>query len=159
MTFNLDKFGCEFYSGNAQKIAQACLKQDWDELKSGRLTTMFVGFPLCVRSLDFLLLPKAISQATKQSEVVFDELFEKIAGDEGTWGADLLPRNWVSSIAEISTESVIPVWQYWSNLNEQEYDFDEDWQSPDVVKSLFDLRQLCQLALSKNEDVVQLWIL
>ncbi len=158
MTYPLDNFGCEFYLGNAQVIGQACNQGKWKELHSGQFATIFVGFPQCVQSLDvLLLLSKAISEVTQQPEIVIDQLLKSVAGDEGTWGAEILPLNWIRSVADIPIEIVIPVWQCWKTLREQEYGFDEDWDSSNIVKSLFDLQLLCQLAISKNEDVVEVW--
>ena len=154
----LDKFGCEFYAGHARLIGQACAEGKWNELHSGQMAAMFVGFPPCVHSSDLLLLlPKAIHEVTQQPEVVLNDVLDSIAGDEGTWGAEALPTAWVRVIAEISVERIIEVWQRLLVIIEQEHGYDEDWQSPAVVQSLFDLNSLCRLARTNEEDVVHVW--
>ena len=84
-------------------------------------------------------------------------MLDSIAGDEGTWGAEALPTAWVRVIAEISVERIIEVWQRLLVIIEQEHGYDEDWQSPAVVQSLFDLNSLCRLARTNEEDVVHVW--
>jgi hypothetical protein len=156
----LDEFGCEFYSGEARLIGQACAQGKWADLHSGVIASLFVGFPPCVHSLDLLLLlPKAVSEVTGRPEVVLADILVKVAGDEGTWGAEILPPEWVHSVAEIPIERIVEVWQNLIIIREREYDYDENWQSPAVVRSLFDLNALCRLSLAKKEDAVHVWTL
>jgi hypothetical protein len=153
----IDEYGCEFYAGEAALIVRACAEGRWGELRSGVAADAFVRFPRCVHGLDLLLLSAAIANSTRRPEVVLSESVGTVAGDEGTWGADVLPGGWVESVAAVQPGQVGAVWQYWVALHEREYGEDEEWDSPAVAVSLSGLVSLCQQALAGSREVIWVW--
>jgi hypothetical protein len=155
----LNKYGCDFYAGDSILIGRACSDGQWSELRTGTLADSFVGFPRYVHSLDLLLLSAAIAMATHQVEVKLNERAKIIAGDEGTWGAEVMPTLWVSSVAMIPTTQLSAVWQHWIVLHNQEYGPDSEWDLPDLAQSLFDLVTMCRQAIARSRDIVWVWTL
>ena len=152
-----DEYGCEFYAGDAALIGRACSEGRWQELRGVVAADSFVGFPPCVHCLDLQLLPAAIASSTQQPEVQLSEPLRTVAGDEGTWGAEVLPGPWVESVAAVRPGQLVAAWQHWVALHHQEYGADEEWESSSIAQSLFDLAGLCRRAVSESRDVVWVW--
>lgn len=155
-----DDYGCEFYLGDADVIGRACEGGRWVDLRNGSLTLGFVSFPRQVHSLDIVLLSRAIAAALQCPEVALDEYGREVAGDEGLWGAEAMPIEWVRLVAGIPELEVENVARTWGTVHDTEYEPESsDWLDQEVIDSLRILVSLCRRASAGKPELIHVWTL
>jgi hypothetical protein len=155
---DLDEYGTEFYLGDADAIGAACAKRQWRRLRRGEGADAFVGFSRGVHSLDTHLLSKAVALTMGRPEVSVGEYERRVAGEEGLWGADVLPRAWVEELAR-TREHVAALHRHWWRVHEETYEPNPPFGSPAVRAALQGLADLCHRAVERSRDLVEVWTL
>ncbi len=157
MNFSND-YGCEFYEGDADVIGAAVLASNWQALRNGTAAHSFVGFPKFIYGGYFDWLAASVASVVQQPEVGGHDL-RTVAGEDGHWGADVLPVGWVAAVASVPAKSIWLLSRHWREayLREKYIEID-DWPDHELLDPLHRLTILCSEALSRATDVVLLTI-
>ena len=154
MNFSTD-YGCELYEGDADAIGAAINASDWAALRGGGAAHGFVGFPHFIHSDYFGDLSGAVAAVLQQPEVRIDSL-RTVAGEDGHWGAEVLPMDWVAAVAAVPAGSIWLLQQNWRESCFRSYGEPEAWLEGELLDPLYRFTLLCGAALSRQTDVVLL---
>jgi hypothetical protein len=156
MTFSTD-YGCEVYEGDADVIGAAVSASQWQALRNGTAAHSFVGFPRFIEGSYFDLLGGAVAMVIRQPEVRIHDP-RTVAGEDGHWGAYVLPGDWVAALAAVPAKNIWLLSHHWREAFLQVYGEHEAWPDTELLDPLYRLTLLCQEALSRHTDVVLLAI-
>jgi hypothetical protein len=161
MNYPSGNFGSEFYAGDAQTIGRACARGEWDVLRSGAFSSRHVVFPPCVYTLDILLLPEAISDVTGKLQPSLTENGKCVA-EGGAWTANVVPREFVFSVASVDLRSAPQLRKRWKEIHVREYEPDPelveaDWMHESMLRACQEFISLALKAVEDSLDVVGIW--
>ena len=155
MSFSTD-YGCEVYEGDAEVIGAAVSACDWEALRNGTAAHSFVGFPRFIYGGYFDWLAGAVASVLEQPEVRIHDL-RMVAGEDGHWGADVLPADWVAAVASVPAKDIWRLSQHWREAYlRQGYSEQEAWPDDELLDPLYRLSILCRDAVSRHTHVVLL---
>lgn len=157
MSFSTD-YGCEVYEGDANAIGVAVSTHDWGALRNGTAAHSFVGFPRFIYGGYFDWLAGAVASVLGRPEVPIHDL-RMVAGEDGHWGADVLPAGWVAAVASVPAKDIWSLSQRWREAYLRHgYSEQEAWPEDQLLDPLYRLTLLCREAGSRRTDVVLLTI-
>ncbi len=159
MNFPTDTdYGCEFYTGDADVIGAAVSASDWQALRNGTAAHSFLGFPWFIHGEYFDFFAGAVASVIQQPEVRIHDL-RMVAGEDGHWGAYVMPADWVRVVASVPAHSIWLLSQYWraSYLSLGHIEV-EVWPDSELLDPLYKLTVLCSEALSRGKAIVLLAI-
>lgn len=153
-------YGIEFYVGDPDQIGSVRTEDEWNELRSGRLTESHVLFPEYVTGVDLLLLSKAVAEVTNRPEVELVAADSCIAGDQELWAAEILPSDWVQYLASVDDVRVGAVVNSWVRLHLEEYDSHDSedlYRSTECLECFRRLFSATRICRDTNSELIWIW--
>jgi hypothetical protein len=146
----------EFLLGNDEMIIEAIQEFDLDKLDEN--VTERADFSLHLTPNDLNTLSLAASKFNQQNPSSLREFLEVIV-DEEDYGLLCIHNEWVRYFAKLDRSVLNELCKEWFFVMQKQYPNEKMVLTDDSVKAVFELRELCNLALIQEKKVFHLWYL
>jgi hypothetical protein len=150
----------EFYAGNAEEIGKAFCSFTLDKLHDGSLALAYADFSLHLSPVDLDILSQQIAVILRCEPIyLLDSLVEAFCEESTEHGADKVAGEWVQMVARLADEQLEELAHLWITGVAEEHKEPSIQVTPDAVRALRELVQLCRIAMQTGSDVVHTWYL
>jgi hypothetical protein len=148
----------EFYAGNAEEIGKAFCSFNLDKLRDGSLTVAYADFSLHLSPVDLDILSHEVAVILRCEPIyLLDSLVEAMCEESAEHGADKVAGEWVHMVARLADDQLEELAHNWIAGIAEEHKDPSVQVTPDAIRALEELVQLCRVAIQNNFDVVHSW--